>query len=223
MPWCLVPELSGAASVLKEFQPPIDGRLQARIDLADALTPEEIAAIPPAMIISRPNAKTLPDVIGWNTGPFLLSPRLKALIEALDPGVHTFKPVAIRTDGVFYGRREHGDYHILITAPRIDALVIEQTDFAFGFGERERGRAGYDTSLARSAAGRGVARARFCEREDSQRTLSARAIGDRHLWRLPEVYWSRLMCSDHLRDEMKREKMRGWDFQSYFRLQAAGV
>lgn len=213
MPWRLHTEVSGAVSVSKRFEPAIEGRLQASIVVGDDLSPEEIAAIPGEIYIGRPNAKVLADVIGWSIGPHLLSPRLRALIELLDPGVHTFKPVSVRTEGEFFGRREHGDYHLLITPPRIDAVVVDETDFSH---EMIRGQAGYDYSLVQSTQALGVGSVHFSTRAGAQRVLSAASLGNRNLWRLPKTYHSRLMCSDKLKSEMKDRKMRGWSFDDYF-------
>jgi hypothetical protein len=148
MPWCLHSEVSGAVSVPKRFEPPIEARLQALIVMGDDLSPEEIAAIPAEIYIGRPNAKVLADVIGWSIGPYLFSPRLRALIESLDPGVHRFKPVAVRTEGAFFGRREHGDYHLLITPQSTIAVSCAPIGSAHplpplgGRGQGEGGSAG---------------------------------------------------------------------------------
>lgn len=142
-----------------------------------------------------------------------MSPRLRALIEALDPGVHTFKPVAVRTEGAFFGRREHGDYHLMFTPPRMDAVVIDETDFSH---EMIRGQAGFDHSIAKSTEALGIGSVHFSMKDGAQRVLSAKVLGNRNLWRLPAIYHSRLMCSDRLRDEMKRHKLRGWSFDEYF-------
>lgn len=62
MAWRLHTEVSGAVSVSKRFEPPIEGRLQALFCMGDDLSPEEIAAIPTEIYVGRPSAKVLADV-----------------------------------------------------------------------------------------------------------------------------------------------------------------
>ena len=68
-----------------DFEPKIDGRLMAVIAISEP-TPEERDAIPRTLRIGRPKGKELPAILVWLPGPFIVCPRLRDILEELEPG-----------------------------------------------------------------------------------------------------------------------------------------
>lgn len=194
MPYVIGNNVNDRSSVYKAFDPPMDERTRAGLALG-VLSPEELAALkasPPTLIIERPKISKVPDIIGWSIGPYILCPRLREILEDLEPGRHDFIPVPLITREPFQGRTDHGTYHILLPPPRIPALIIEETEFWGGFG-----REAYDqgnTALS-------PARTDPC-------VLDEAVISGHHLWRRMED--EDYFCSDELWRLIKAEKMKGW-------------
>ena len=95
-----------------DFEPKIDGRLMAVIAISEP-TPEERDAIPRTLRIGRPKGKELPAILVWLPGPFIVCPRLRDILEELEPGRHDFLPVAIKTEREFQGATDHGPYYLI--------------------------------------------------------------------------------------------------------------
>ncbi len=201
-------------AVMKQFHPPISGRLLALLALGDAVSADERAAIPRELLVETEDLDKLPDVLGWEPGPFLLSPVVRDMLEALEPNVHDFLRVQVKSR-LQKGASERA-YWLLICPPRIDAIVVDQTDFYSGFG-----RAGYEADIKRSAAAENTlapgGTAHLSQRLEAVWTVDARAITGRHFWRLPMRLGGVNMCSDEFRQRFISEGCRGWEFGKHSR------
>ena len=71
----------------------------------------------------------VPEVMGMSIGPYVLAPALREFIEAIEPNVHNFYPVSIRTKKPINGVSEHGTHWLLHPPPLVDCLNFDHTVF----------------------------------------------------------------------------------------------
>ncbi len=177
-----------------------DGRVVATLGLHMECTEAELAIAPRHLRIGRPKSiKVLPDVIGWSTGPWILSPRLRAVIDRLEPGVQRYLPIKITTDKPFLGTTDHGDYFLLLAPPRIDCVVKEKTEFCDGLGTFESSRSEITGQVL------------FASSQAARVVLRRDVIAGRHVWQLPEGWQPTVIVSDEVWAAYKAEKMKGWN------------
>jgi len=102
------------------------------VKFGQPLTPSVLASVPDPYEIVGLKGADLPDIFGADTGPWHVSERVKALIEELEPGQHTFIPINALKDG----SKKHvlQQYYVLHTTRVVDAVVYEETDFDRGRG-----------------------------------------------------------------------------------------
>ncbi|MDX2287960.1 MAG: hypothetical protein NW217_03975 [Hyphomicrobiaceae bacterium] len=111
--------VNDGSSMLKEWDPPMDGTFRARLG-GGLLTDAELAAVPKnqGLKIQWLVKGRVPEVLGMSTGPFTLAPALKDFLESKEPGVHRFLPIEIRTFAPVDGKLSHGLHWLLLPPPR---------------------------------------------------------------------------------------------------------
>ena len=183
------------SSVTKDFEPKL--KLDDRLDLLRLLTKltklqaEEIESIPGTLIAGEPRDKgSFPDVLGWNLGPWIVSPRLREIIETLESGVHDFVPIHVMRED---GKSDQGTYYIVVINHLMDALLYEKTQFVHGMGLDAAKNSNYTILPGPN----------HC-------VLDVGAIQGHHLWRAPDPMRYCYFCSDELGNIFRSEGMRGW-------------
>lgn len=102
--------------------------------------------------------------------------------------------------------QSYGTYY-WVFPPRLNAVVIEETDFTKG-----RGLDGYKRSAGRISL-----------LPDTRCVIDPKIVANHHLWRVPDDYGtdpgdpasvgsSAYFCSNELRDFIKTERLDGWSF-----------
>ena len=197
------------SSVTKEFDPPLDETIQVKADCGVLLSPEEEAAwvVPRLLRISERHRKGgAPAILGWLTGPFLVCEVIHQKLESLAPGSCRFKSFEIRGLSEKLRDQSYGTYY-WVFPPRLNAVVIEETDFTKG-----RGSDGYKRSAGRISL-----------LPDTRCVIDPKIVANHHLWRVPDDYGtdpddpasvgsSAYFCSNELHDFVKTERLDGWSF-----------
>ncbi len=181
------------------FDPEMPTSLQAGLSL-DLLSATEIDALPlrPRLIVRSPFGGTteIPAVFGSLTMLIFLAPRIRNLLEGLEPGVHRFLPIDLHSTVEIAGRTEHGEHYILLPPPLVDCLVIAETDFTKGYGIEVwmRGNGGKGGGTLSSTEGKRC-------------TLRRSEIEGRHLWRTKVGERFEYTCSDRFWEAVRDEVM----------------
>lgn len=161
----------------------------------EPLTPELLALKPDPYFIRLPEKGDLPDMFDGKR-LWTVSPKVKDIIECLEPNVHTFipvEPVSRRST------RRFGTYYLLYVGQIIDAVIIEETEFRDG-----RGRPGFKMAPVLRTA-----------------VLDGRLIAGKHLWRGGLEKWggggdpfgAYRFCSDDLKKRLTESSAEGWRFE----------
>jgi hypothetical protein len=175
-------------SVYKEFEPEIDGVVMARISGFGPFTQTDIDAVPRVLRIDPPKSGAVPEIIGWNTGPYIVVPQFRDWLEELEPGRHRYIPISVRSDSSIKGKKEHDTYYLIIAPPVIEAVKFEETLFgAGGGGGGGYGRAGYEASSGFLSS-----------HPNAPWVIDRKAIEGHHFWRLPNGRGWQQMCSPEL-------------------------
>jgi hypothetical protein len=160
----------------------------------EELTPGLLALKPDPYFVKGPAAGGMPEIFGEGL-VWTIKEDVKRIIEELEPDVHTFIPVRLR---VRESDKDWGQYFLLYPGQAIDAVVIDETDFAEG-----KGREGFAKSSTLSSFGNTV--------------LDSELIAGRHLWRGARGQLGRsvpfsnyLFCSDELAKRIKGAGIEGW-------------
>lgn len=158
-------------------------------------TPELLARKPDPYYIEPPKKGDLPDMFDAKR-VWTVSPKVKNIIEELEPGIHTFIPVepVVRRSG-----RRFGTYYLLYVGQVIDAVIIEESAFRDG-----EGRAGFNEAPVLTRA-----------------VLNGPLIEGKHLWRGGlgkwggggDPFWSYRFCSEELKRRLEQAKAEGWLFE----------
>ncbi|MCF7767536.1 imm11 family protein [Achromobacter pulmonis] len=190
--------------VSTQFVPQIDRQLLAKLCLFDDLSDEDLARIPRQIRLTLRGAGRVPAILGWDGGPFAVSARVRELMESLEPDTHRFQPIDVETMTTGRKRRPFRTYHLLVCPPRVDAVIIEKTEFARGMGQ-----AGYEASNG------------FSYLKGTPLVLDQAAIENRCFWRLPRQFGVRpthphsgisgYFCSDELWRALRAERLHGWE------------
>lgn len=181
------------------FEPDMLIQTQARLSLGMCTT-AEIDALPPCpkAIVEAPfgGTKGIPAIFGSLTMLLFLTPRIKDVLEDLEPGVHRFLPIDLCSTVEIAGRTEHGEHYILLPPPLVDCLVIAETDFSKGYGIEGwmRGNNGKGGGTLSSTEGKRC-------------TLLRSEIEGRHLWRTKVGDRFEYTCSDRFWETVKDEVM----------------
>ncbi len=182
-----------------EFTPEIASLTQVKLG-RDMLSADEIAALParPKMMVEARFGGTtgIPAVFGFLSRLQFISPRIRDVLEDLEPGVHRFLPIDLCSTIEIAGRTEHGEHYILLPPPLVDCLVIAETDFSKGYGIEGwmRGNNGKGGGTLSSTEGKRC-------------TLLRSEIEGRHLWRTRVGDRFEYTCSDRFWEAVKDEVM----------------
>lgn len=145
MPHIITNAVDGS-SVQKDFEPEMDRFLHARLVVREVISQEDIDAIPRTLRISKPmgGGNFVPDIMGWSSGPFIISPSVHGVLEKLEPGRQKYVPIDVVSSVPLGGKMEHGTYYLILPPPWLDAVVIGKTEFIKGFGHEgyEKGKDG---------------------------------------------------------------------------------
>ena len=165
----------------------------------EELTTELLALKPNPFFVKGPAKGGMPEIFGEQLGVWTVKENVKQTIEKLEPGVHTFLPVNLR---VRRSEKDWGQYFLLYPGQAIDAVVIDETDFAEG-----EGRVGFAVNSILSPFGDTV--------------LRRELIAERHLWRGARgrlgqsvPFSNYLFCSDELAKRIKGAGIEGWRFRT---------
>lgn len=207
MPYLVGLSVSDGSAVRKQFDPEIARELHAKITLLTSISTEDRAAIPRVLRVSERRRGGIPDVIGWNIGPFIICERLRDILEELEPGRHDFLPIEIRSEDRGVDEKIFGTYYLILCPIRLDAVIIDETSFDKGVG-----REGY----VLSGGGISTLKEGVC-------ALNKMVIEGHHFWQLPSDFGSTsnypnhsetgYFCSDELWSRFKSEKMDGWTIE----------
>jgi hypothetical protein len=163
----------------------------------EELTPDLLALKPDPYFVKGPAAGGMPEIFGEGL-VWTVKEDVKRIIEKLEPDVHTFLPVNLRMRG---SEKDWGQYFLLYPGQTIDAVAIDETDFAEG-----KGRTGFAKSSTVSSFGDTV--------------LKSELIAGRHLWRGARgqlgrsvPFFNYLFCSDELAKRIKGASIEGWSFR----------
>lgn len=174
-------------------------RFYFALSRGEPLTPDLLALTPNPVLIEPPEKGGMPDMFGRKTGNWFVSEKVRAIIENLEPDIHTFIPVNLRSaidDG------DLGVYYILVIGQSVDAVVIDETSFRDG-----PGRAGFKKAPVLNTLVGDI-------------VLDGRLISGRHLWRggktklggQGDPFWDYQFCSDDLASILKEAHLEGWQF-----------
>jgi len=143
--------------------------------------------VKPAGLLHR--LDPLPELL-WVGGFMTVYPPMKALIEKLEPGVHEFIPLEVKSED---GSASFGTYYLVLITQEVDAVVYEETRFSPGRYGREADK---NTRMNISGFGKPV--------------LRTDAVRGYHLWRGAGGLVSHYFCSDEIGQFVKDNKLRGW-------------
>jgi hypothetical protein len=151
-------------------------------------------------LVTVPGCKYVPEALGMSTGPFVVSPSLRAAIDELEPGVHRYLPITVVSDKKIKGATEHGTHFMLVPPPPIDCIILDESVMTADIQGNPKRKEG-------DHWGGGIA-------EGKRLVLDGSKIGSRHLWRtqtgdFKQIY-SDLTCSEEFWGRYTAAKMRGW-------------
>lgn len=141
---------------------------------------------PPLRYRQDSKHKVLPDVMGGNPfGTFLVSARLRSLVEEMEPFRHRYIPVIVRTIDQRILERE---FFLFKYGAYIDDGIIEEKSKAVLMGEKHEALAFYSTPA------------------HPKITWKAAAIAGHHFF-TDKYLRNRIFVSDEFLKRMKREKL----------------
>ncbi|MDZ4792017.1 MAG: hypothetical protein SGJ17_12550 [Hyphomicrobiales bacterium] len=79
-----------------------------------------------------------------STVSFVVAPVLRNFIEEMEPNVHRFFPVQIRTAKPIDGKQDFGTHWLLYPPPRVDCLDFARTVFISDIQGKQWSRQRYD-------------------------------------------------------------------------------
>jgi hypothetical protein len=164
----------------------------------ETLTPEILNLKPDPYYVQAPSRGNMPEIFGEELGVWTVKDCVKNIIERLEPGVHSFIPINLRTKDL---NKDYGSFYLLCPGQAINAIYIEETDFIDG-----RGRDAFERSPTLSPFG--------------IVTLCDDMIDGRHLWLAARGRFGKLtpfegylFCSDDLEKCIKQADIEGWCFR----------
>jgi hypothetical protein len=126
MPYVISTSVDDDRSVSMAFDPDIPMDYMRKLIGVFPMTADERAAIPTRLRVGKPRVGGIPHILGWMKGPFIVSWRVRGLIEELEPGVQEFSPIELVGKD---GGRGLGTYFLILHPPKLDAVIKEQTEF----------------------------------------------------------------------------------------------
>jgi hypothetical protein len=125
MPYIATTSTSDSRAIFHEFDPAITSDQFRQLAGAFPLTSDGRAAIPRKLSVGKPRRGGMPHIIGWLSGPWIVSPRVRDLIEELEPGVQEFSSIAlIGIDG----KSDFGTYFLILPPPKLDAVLTDRSE-----------------------------------------------------------------------------------------------
>jgi len=138
MPYKIKVSTDPACAVSQEFDPEINTDLKLALtfgtspgpnrEFTEPLRSEDLAAIaamPRTLLVGKRRRGGIPHIHGWYTGPWIVSERVCELIEGLEPGVHEFVPIEVKSVD---RKTRHGTYYVILLTQTLDAIVAENDD-----------------------------------------------------------------------------------------------
>jgi hypothetical protein len=188
MPYVISASGADSRSVSKDFDPDITMDFKRQLTGVFPLTAEGRANIPRKLRVGRPKKGGTPHILGWSMGPWIVSPRVRELIEELEPGVQEFSAIELISKD---GKRSLATYFLILPPPQLEAIIKPEIDAVV----REK-------SMIMDA----LDPHRVC-------ILDSDVIQGHHLWRGQRPVSLTYFCSDELGDRLKAEKLDGWDLR----------
>jgi hypothetical protein len=103
----------------------------------EPLTQEGRIAIPRQVRVGKPRRGSMPHILGWSVGPWIISERVREIMEDLEPGNQEFMPV----DLISEKHREYiASYFLILPPPSIDAVIRQESEFTSADTLRRDGR-----------------------------------------------------------------------------------
>lgn len=195
-----------------------------------ALTHEQQAQLPTVVRAAKPRSKGIPDVIHVHAP--IVSHRLRAILEELEPGRHDFYPIRIECSG---SRKETGEYFILHLRQFPDVIDFDNTLFVSKEGGRGEHRYGLDAAKKNHFRIMNIIWKASGRDDGALIAFKPGALEGLHLWRGTvgpyEDRWETIQgsrkyhhltmyhdplsqlvfASDELVSRMKQNKLFGWD------------
>ena len=164
----------------------------------EELTSELLSRKPDPFFVKGPDKGDMPEIFGLMLGPWVVKEKVKQIIEDIEPGIHSFIAVNLRVKG---SEKDWGRYCLLCPGQAVNAVIIEETDFAEG-----KGYPGFAVSQVLSSFGDTV--------------LDPALIAGRHLWRGGRTrigkstpFYGYLFCSDEFAERITNAGVEGWRFR----------
>lgn len=169
------------------------GKIAEAVMKKQKLAEREPELLPLLLLISGHKLKRdsqLSDLFGYTIGPFFVSARFRQIVEQVEPSVHEFLPITIKSEA--FGKTYDG-YSLFMVYQQLPCVVIEKT------GDKYKPASG-DWGLA------GVC------------TLRKDVIAGKHFWlgakqvaAKGEIdYRASYFCSDELYRALKESKLTGF-------------
>jgi len=135
MPYEIRPNTDDDCGVSRNFDPEIDTDLRLALTFGrvrgpnresiEPLRSEDLAAMPRTLLVGKRRRGGIPHIHGWYTGPWIVSERVRELIEGLEPGVHEFVPLEVKSVD---RKTRHGTYYVILLTQALDAIVAKNDD-----------------------------------------------------------------------------------------------
>ena len=183
-----------------DFDPDITMDFKRQLTGVFPLTPEGRANIPKKLRVGRPKKGGIPHILGWSMGPWIVSPRVRDIIEELEPGVQEFCPIELISKD---GKRSLATYFLVLPPRQLEAIINPRIDTS------RKDKVSITTID-------GLDPDRVC-------VLDSDIIREHHLWRGEWPLQLTYFCSDELGDRLKAEKLDGWDLRRRCTAQQRGA
>lgn len=201
------------------WDPPFSDVFRARLATGH-ISEDELKSLDEkqSLILSKLVRFRVPEVIGMSTGPFVLAPALRDFIEQIEPGVHRFFPVQIRTAKAIDGKQDYGTHWLLYPPPRIDCLDFERTVFMSDIQGKQWPRRRYDGNpWGEVSLDIGTRMSILPQPVTFMRPL----VENRHLWRTAkgsDLGYTYYTCSPTFWKFYTEKRMIGWEVYAYCRI-----
>ena len=97
-----------------DWEPRLDDAVWARFNYTNSSASElKTFEAGVTLVTTRLVRGRVPEVMGMSIGPYIVAPALREFIEEIEPNVHNFYPVSIRTKKPVNGVSEHGTHWLL--------------------------------------------------------------------------------------------------------------
>jgi hypothetical protein len=125
MPYLIETLGDDSRSVSKEFVPEITPRQKVFIDGMTPRPSDVCSELPTGLRVGKPRQGRTPQILGWSNGPWIVSARVKEIIDELEPRVHASVPLTLIAEET---GEQLDTYHLLLATPILDALDSDRSD-----------------------------------------------------------------------------------------------